>query len=431
MDEDSGPIQTLEPEEIDAPEMQSYSGGSDIRDGLQSAAKNAKETLGSAKSGAGDGIGNALKNGLGSVGGAGSSKSNPLSGLSGAGKSMDGMKLPGGDKGAKTPNMFKGMEDNSNPLGKNDTSGDKGNPSASDSAKKMAAKGAEKIQEAKEAVKDAKDVSRIAATGGTDAAAWLDLLKRALKDPKAFIKRFGKYILVGAGGFFLQFILIAAILGAIFFGIYKVYLAGAEVWRNPTRVVTELRVGREMADFLVDTVPQLVYERELEEQKKSGVAVAQTPPPTVRASETNPETSKMFEAWDNAGLANTFLDDFNGRFVKIEGRDGSNLNDWQLFVNNQNFGLVSGTKAQAYIGLFAEETTHWNDIYTREALQGVASNEFNTESFKLDLPDSENNIGVSRQNSTRQLVSSTAVPVSERSESYYTCQIAQCIRRYS
>lgn len=428
MDENSGPIQTLDPDEINAPEMQSSSGGGSLGNGLQNAAKNAKETLGSAKGGAGDGIGNAFKNGLGSVGGAGGSVSSPLSGLSGAGKSMDGMK----GMGSNTPNMFKGLENNSNPAGKNDMTGDKQNPAAKDYAKKVGKNASQKVQQfADDAVKTAKDVqniSRAIGTGGADAAADAELLKEILTHPIETAKRWSRVTLYFSGFILLQCLVVFAILGALFFGVYKVFLVSREAATslNPVRVANELRVNREMASFLISAVTQLAYERDVESQKKSGVAVAQSQQ-NIPRPETNPETSKMYEAWEDAGLASRFLDDYNASFVPTisSGENNTaNPDNWSLVVNGQNFGPVNSNRAQAFIGIFAEDTTHWNDIYTREALQSVASNEFNTESFILDLPDSENNIVNSRENTTRQLVSTTAQPLSEKSGDYYSCLIS-------
>jgi hypothetical protein len=428
MDDDQGQNTDL----LDAPDLNEAGPSigdraSDIGHGLKSSAQSAKDVIGSAKGGAGDGIGSALKNGLGSAGGAGSSTSNPLSGLASAGKSMDGMKGAGGN----TPNMFKGLENNSNPAGKNDTSGDKENPSASDFSKKANKKSGTELagQAVNDAVQTGKEVKHAAAAIGSLGADALDdaeLAKdvaKAAAHPIKTAKRYGRVAIYLMGFFFIQFIMIMAIVGALFFGIYKVYLASMEVAQNPLRLATELRVNTEMASWLIDAVGSLAYERDLEKQHQSGIAVAANRPPNTPEISTNPETEKMFEAWGQADLATRFFDDYHARFEQIEGTSGSSVNDWELVVNNNNFGPISSTRSQAFIGIFAEETTHWNDIYTREALQGVAETEFSTPSFVLELPDSERDLSKSRQNTTTQLIDSTAQPVAERSGDYYDCLI--------
>lgn len=431
MDDDQGQNTDL----LDAPELDDSVStvgdkAADLGQGLKSSAQSAKDVIGSARGGSGDGIGSALKNGLSSAGGAGSSTANPLSGLAGAGKSMDGMK----GMGPNTPNMFKGLENNSNPAGKNDTSGDKQNPGASDFAKKAAGKtsaGQKAGQAVNDAVQTGREVKHAAsaiASLGTDALDDAELAKdlaKAAAHPIQTAKRYSRVILYFAGFMFIQFALVFMILGAIFFGIYKVYLVVQEAVSDPWSAVTELRVTSEMGRWLIPTATQLVYERDLAAQKHPGIAVAQAPPNTPELR-TNPETSKMYEAWQRAGLAETFLDDYGGRFEPSSSSSESDVNNpgsWDLIVNNQNFGPVTGTKAKAFIGIFAEETTHWKDIYTREALQGVAASEFNQESFLLDLPDSERDIRNSRLNTTKQLVSSTAEPLTERSTTYYKCLI--------
>ena len=433
MDDDKGSnLDLLDPPDLDDSGPDALERASDMGHGLKSAAESAKDVLGKAKGGSGDGITSTLKNGLGSVGGSGSSTANSLSGLAGAGKSMDGMKGLGGANSSS--NMFKGLE-NSNPVGKNDTSGDKQNPSAKDFAKKagkQTSTGQKAAQAVDDAVKTGREVKHAAsaiASLGADALDDVELAKdlaKAAAHPIQTAKRYSRVVLYFAGFMFIQFAMVFMILGAIFFGIYKVYLVVREATESPWDAVTSLRVTTEMGNWLVPAATQLVYERDLAAQKQSGVAVAQAAP-NIPELQSNPETSKMFEAWDNAGLAARFLDEYDARFEPSSGSqegDPSNPGSWDLIVNNQNFGSVNGIKAQAFIGIFAEETTHWNDIYTREALQGVASSEFNQESFKLDLPDSERDIRNSRVNTTKQLVSSTAEPLAENATTYYRCLIA-------
>ena len=431
MDDDKGSSTDL----LDRPESDNLpsdtSASAPIGEGVKAAAKTAKDVLGNAKKGVGDGLspvggaGSSLSNAMSGMGGAGNSKG-AMKGLGGAGQSVDGIKnlVGGAGKSNNTPSMFRSME-GSGPLGRNNTDGD--NPSAKDFAKKAGGKtsAGERVQQlAEDAVKTAKDVQNIARSFGGDASAMAALAKEFISHPIATAKRYGRDALYLFGFFFLQFAVVVAILGALFFGIYKVYLASREIIQDPTQVVTQLRVNREMANFLVSAVGQLSYERDLAEQKKSGVAVAQAPP-NIPEPETSPETSKMYAAWENAGLASKFLDDYHAKFKPSNGTatTSTDPNQWNLFVSGKDLGPVPGTKAQAFIGLFAEDTTHWNDIYTRAAMKSVASSEFDTASFKLDLPDSENNVSKSRENTTRQLVETTVEPIANYSDNYYECLI--------
>lgn len=435
MDDDPGQIDTQEPQGSD-PTIGDRA--ADAGRGVKNAAQNAKDAIGGGQGGSGDGlnskaagVGSALKNAASSLGGSGS----PMGGL---GKSMDGMKGMGGLN--KTPSMFKGMEGSNKPHDKNNPSAEKnGNPSASDFAKKAgvnAAKNSKTGQKAQqlakdaiETAKDAKDVGRLVATGGVDATAWADLAKRFASHPIEFTKRYGRIILYAAGFFFLQFAVVAAIFGALFFGIYKVYLAGMEVIRDPTKIVTELNVNFKMAQWLSGAVLDLTYERAKEEGRKSGVVLAQEDYENYNLSavRTNPETEKLHEAWSGAGLAATFMDDYNAR-IEPNGSarqvDSFDPSAWNLYVNDQDYGTLNSSRAKAFISIFTSETTHWDDIYTRANYKATAIKAFGVDSFKIDLPDSENNLEKSEQHVTQQLIDTTLKPIQDKSGDYYSCLIS-------
>ncbi|MCB9822849.1 D-alanyl-D-alanine carboxypeptidase family protein [Candidatus Nomurabacteria bacterium] len=429
MDDDKGSSTDLleRPDSDDAgPSLGDRASG--IGDGVRSAADSAKKVIGKASGGSGDGLGSSLAGGLSSLAGHGS-----------AGNSIDGIKpkLPGvagGDGADKTPGMFKGLEGGANPANKNDTSGDSENPSAKDFARKAGKNASQKVEQAaKDIAQTAKEVKHAATAVATlganaldDAELAKDLAQAALH-PIQTAKRYGRVALYLIGFFFIQTFIVFAAIGVIFFGIYKVYLMTMDIVNiNPTDVVTELRVENEMASWLISSVGDLAYQRDIAAQRQPGVAVAQNRP-NLPEPQSSPETSKMFQTWDNAGLAAKFMDEYHARFEPSNGSaagDSTNPGNWDLIVGNKNFGNVNGTKARAFISIFADHTTHWRDIYTREALQGVATNSFDTQSFKLNLPDPEYNIGNSRVNTTKQLVSSTAKPITSKSITYYNCLIA-------
>lgn len=405
---------------------------------LKQGADTAKDLLGQAKGGSGDGIGSAMQGGAG--GGFGDALNKGLGalggkagGAGGLGKSLDGIKgASDGNHSNKAPSMFKGLEGDAKPGEKNDLSADSNaNPSAKDAAKKVAAKGSQAVNDAVETAKDAKDVARLVATGATDATAWADLAKRALQDPKAFAKRYGRVGLYIAGFFLLQTLVVVAIVGAIFFGIYKVYLTAREVWEDPTKIVTELRVSGEMAQFLAGAVSQLTYERNLAEAKRTGAVIAEGQDISefdLSGVPMNPETEKMHEAWNSAGLAARFIDEYKAE-IKPNGNAKRRVESfdptaWSLYVNGQNMGDLSSARAKAFISIFTADVTKWEEIYTRSALKGVAQKNFNATSFKLDLPDSERNMEKSRENVTKQIVSSTLKPIEESSGQYYDCLIS-------
>lgn len=399
-------------------------------DNLKQGADTAKDLLGKAKGGSGDGIGSAIQGaGGGGLGDAANKALGALGGKSGGGglgKSIDGIKNDaGGGANNKTPSMFKGLENDAKPQDANNLGNESGgNPSAKDSAKKVAGKAAQAASDVVETAKDAKDVARLVASGATDATAWADLAKRALKDPKAFVKRYGRVGLYIGGFFFLQFMVVVAIFGALFFGIYKVYLAGAEFWENPLDVANTLRVSREMGGFLVDSVTALTYERDLAEAKRTGAVFAQDTKIEVEIP-TSPETDKMHKAWQSAGIATKFVDEYNAE-IKPSGaapRQVTEYNpaDWELYVNGQNMGNLSSSRAMAFIEIFTEDTTKWKDIYARSVLKSTAQKNFETTSFKLDLPDSERSMEKSRENVGKQIITTTLKPIETRSEKYYDC----------
>lgn len=434
MDDNPGQTDTLDPE-LQNTDPSVGERAADAGRGLKNAASKAKDAIGGGQGGSGDGlgsaakgVGNALKGAASSLGGG-----SPTGGL---GKSMDGMKGMGNMN--KTPSMFKGMEGDNKPHNRNNPSSEK-NPSASDFAKKAGtnavknSKAGQKAQQlahdAVETAKDAQDIGRLIGTGGADAAAWADLAKRFASHPIEFTKRYGRIALYAAGFFFLQFAIVAAIFGALFFGIYKVYLAGMEVIRDPTKIVTELNVNWKMAQFLSGAVLDLSYERAKEAGKGPGVVLAQEDYEnySLSAVPTNPETEKLYEAWSGAGLAATFMDDYNAR-IEPNGSarqvDSFDPSAWNLYVNDQNFGTLDSARAKAFIGIFTSETTHWDDIYTRANYKATATKAFGVDSFKLDLPDSENDLEKSEQHVTQQLIDSTLKPIQDKSGDYYSCLIS-------
>lgn len=398
----------------------------DLGHGLKQGADTAKNLLGKAGGGAGDGIGGAMSGGAG--GGVGGAANKALGALGGSGgKSLDGMKTPGG--GDKGPSMFKGMEGDSKPHDPNNLGKESGeNPSAKDSAKKVAGKAVQAADDAIKTAKDVQNVSRIAASGGADVAADLAIAKELAAHPIQTAKRYGRVGLYIAGFFLLQTLVVVAIFGAVFFGIYKVYLTAREVWDDPTKIVTELRVNTEMATWLSGAVSQLAYERDLAEAKRTGAVIAEGQDLDefdLSGVPTNPETEKMQEAWASAGLAAKFMDDYNAE-IKPNGNSNRQVETfnpaaWDLYVNNQNMGNLESTRAKAFISIFTSDVTKWDEIYTRSALKGVAQKNFDTKSFKLDLPDSERSMEKSRENVGKQIVSSTLKPIETRSAKYYEC----------
>lgn len=389
-------------------------------------AKDVYNKVNSGESGLANGLGKmgeSLKNGLGAVSGGGTP------GIGGLNKSMDGMK----GMGDKVPQMFKGMEGDSKPLNTNDPNSEK-NPSAKDAAKKMAGNKAGDIagqtaSDVKEGVKDSKDIAKLVGTGGSDATAWADLAKRALQDPKAFVKRYGRYGIYVASFIAFQCMLVVAILGVLFFGIYKVYLAGKSVWDNPLDIANTIRVTTDMGGYLAKFATQLAYDREMESAKQSGVAFAADANRSnydLSQLKVNPETEKMYTTWNNAGLAEKFLDDYNAE-IKPNGSarqvDSYSPSAWDLYVNSKYVGRLDSVKARAYLSLFAEDTTHWKDIYTRVALKDAAKNKYSATSFKLTLPDSKNSINESRKNVTQKVVKDTLTPISKNAGTYYDCLI--------
>lgn len=429
MDDDNGKNNDL----LDAPDTGDISqtlGGNDgesltdkaagIGQGVKDAANTAKRVIGESAGGAGDG--------LSSVAGAGNSIKNVLSSAGGSG----GVKSIPGVGGNNTQSMFTGLE-GAKPAGRNNTSADQQNPSAKDfddKANGHASSGQRVARAASDIAQTAQEGVHAARAAAGDATAIAELTKdvaRAMMHPIETAKRYGRDALYIGGFFAIQSLMVLMVAGVLFFGLYKVYLITMEGVDDPVRTATAaLRMNNEMTNFLVSAVGDLAYERSVGVQKQSGVAVAQSQPNTPDP-QTNPETSKMHETWANAGLAAKFLDDYNASFVPSNssgGGNNTNPGSWDLVVSNRNFGPVNGAKAQAFISIFTENTTHWKDIYTREAMQGVASSEFQTESFKLDLPDSESNLDNSRVNTTKQLVSTTAKPVAENSVTYYKCLIA-------
>lgn len=422
MDDDKGQNEdSLEAPESGQTNLPSVGNAIDTGRNLKHSADSARRIIGDIRGGAsGDGLGK-LPGGV--------------SGLGRSGGSVDGISKPDSGGSSNTQSMFRGLE-SSDPAGRNDTGGDQQNPSASGASRKDKLKksvGDRAEQFAHDAVKTGKEAKHlagaIAAGGGNvlDDAEVVKDLANAAAHPIQTAKRYGRVSMYFAGFMAIQFLLVFMIAGTLFFGIYKVYLLTMEAADDPFRTATmALRMESEMTDWLIPAITDLVYERDIAAQKQSGVAVAQTQP-NMPELQTNPETSKMFETWDNAGLAAKFLDEYNASFEPSGGSNGgdpTNPGSWDLIVNNQNFGSVNGAKARAFISIFTEETTHWRDIYTREAMQGVASSEFDTQSFLLDLPDSENDINNSRLNTTKQLVTSTSEPISEHSATYYKCLIA-------
>lgn len=434
MDDSPNQIDTPEPENTD-PSFGERA--ADAGRGLKNAASSARDAIGGG-GGSGDGIssaakgvGNALKNAAGSLGGGAGG---------GLGKSMDGIKGAGGLN--KTPNMFKGMEGDNKPHGQNNTASEKSsNPSAADFAKKAganAAKGSSAGQKAQQmasdaikTARDAQDVARIVGTGGTDAAAWADLAKRFASHPIEFTKRYGRVALYAVGFIFLQFALVFAIAGVIFFGIYKVYLTTVEAAKEGDfgAVATSLRVNSEMATWLAKAALQLSYERAQEEGRKPGVVLAQEDYEdyNLSALPSNPEIDKLHETWSNAGLAATFLDEYNARLEpngSARQVDSFDPAAWTLYVNDQNYGTLNSSRAKAFVSIFASETTHWDDVYTRANYKATARKSFGVGSFRLELPDSESSSDKSDQIITQQLVNSTLKPIEDKSGTYYDCLIS-------
>ena len=428
MDEDSGATQTdLTPQPNEPP----TEGGSalgkaaDMGHNLKEGASKAKDIIGSAAGGGGDGLSG------GGLGGAMGKGLGALSGGKSSGGSMDGIKAPGG---SKTPSMFKGMEGDASPAKKNSIDGETGdnkNPGGADFAKKVGAQAAQNSktgQKVKQGVEDAVNTARDVAD--VFDGNWGDLAKNFLKDPKAFIKRYGRVFLYAIGAIVMQFLVIGAILGVFFFGLYKVYLTAKEVTKHPWDIANDLRVSREMGGYLAKFVTQLTYEREQAERSKNGVAFAESATQknyNLANLKVNPETEKMYTAWDNAGLAAKFMDDYHAKIVpngsvarQVDSYDPA---AWDLYINENNIGPLTSDRAQAFISVFTEDTTHWNDIYTRIALKGAAKTKFDNASFKLDLPDSKKDIDKSRENVTKKIVGDTLKPVSGNADKYYGCLI--------
>lgn len=420
MDEDSGPIQTEQTPQPTAPQNEGGStlgAAQDMGQKLKEGASKAKDVIGAATGGSGDGIGGGAAAALGKGLGA-------LSGGKSGGSSMDGIKTPGG---AKTPSMFRGLESDSSPAKKNSLGsegGDSKNPAAkdaSDKVKSVASKAAQGVDDAKTAVDAVRAVSG-------DATAIAKIAERFAKDPKAAVKQTLRLALYAIMPFILQFIILAVILGGVFFGIYKVYLMGASVLTRPWDIANDLRVSREMGGYLAKAVLQLTYEREQSEHSKPGVAYAASANQKkydLSGVKLNPEAQKMHDAWDSAGLAEKFMDDYHAKIVpngtSPRRVDSYNPSAWNLQVNNQDLGPLSGEKALAFISVFTEDTTHWNAIYTRAALKDVSKNKYGTESFKLNLPDSKNDIGSSRENVTKKIVTDTLKPVSADADKHTKC----------
>lgn len=388
--------------------------------GLREAAQNAKDTLGS-----GD-----------------DKSSGPTSGSGGApaGDSKHGSEAPEA-KGSKGAEGVKAAESGSKPNTPNNTSSetDSANPSAANFAQIAGAHAANHVpggqaagtaanaaHEMKENVQDAEAVAEIA---GGNLAKIGSVLRRWAKDPKGTAKRLGHVVLAVGGLIFLQFAIVAIIFAVFVFSVYKVYLAGKSAWERPWDIANTLKVSRDMGQYLATTAGQLAYERQVEEARKSGVVLAED---TNRKNydlsgvQLNPDTQKTFEAWDNGELAEKFLDDYHAE-IKPRGStrqvDNYDPSAWDLYVSGKKIGPVDGTKAKAFLSVFAEDTTHWKDIYTRKALQDVAQTDFNNTSFKLDLPSSKGSIKESRKNVTEKLVGDTLKPISENAGNYYDCLI--------
>jgi len=440
MDENSGPntdlLDSPQPQELDPSAGQK---ASEAAGGIKNAASTAKDVMGSIKGGAGDGLtgggvggaAGSLKDGLSGGGASGATGGAGGTALGGAKKSIDGIKnMVGGgkNKSSNAPSMMKGLETDSKPHDPNNPSSEK-NPAAADAQKKMS--GGDRAKQAvDDAVKTAKDVQRGVRAVGGDATAAAALAKEVASHPIQTTKRYGRVALYAAGFFLLQTMVVVAIFGAIFFGVYKVALTVKEgISLNPSKVANALSVGTDMSKWLIGAATQLAYERQVDEVKRNGGTVLAQAPVTTderNGSEVSPEVKKMYDTWDNAGLAATFLDDYNARVEPINAAGKSNPSDlsaWNLFIGNKLIGSMDSDKARAFISIFTEDTTHWSDIYTRATLQAAARNSFEVNSFKLDLPDSEKNINKSRENVTKQLVETSLKPVSAKSDTYYRCLI--------
>ncbi|MBP9738723.1 M15 family metallopeptidase, partial [Candidatus Saccharibacteria bacterium] len=353
-------------------------------------------------------------------------------GSSGHNKSMDGMKAGGADK---TPSMLRGMDGDSSPHATNSHTPDKAggvNPSAADSAKKMAMK---KVGEHSQAAADAIDIAdkgqKIGRTLSGDGTAAASLAKDVVSDPKGTAElagRTGKYFALFFG---FQILLVVAIVGVLFFGVYKVYLTAKEAASSPTAAASlAFSLNGDMASYLAEAVTQLTYERDIATAKAEGRVFAQEGPNKnfdLSAHEVNPETKKMYDAWDNAGIAEKFLDEYNAKIVpngtkdrQVESFDAS---AWDLYIGSKNIGSLDSDRAQAAIGTFTEDATHWKDIYMRASFKGASKKSFAVKSHKLELPNSEKNLDKSRENVTKKLVDDTLTPITTKSRTYYECLI--------
>ncbi len=403
----------------------------DMGHSLHQGAKTARDVLGKAAGGGGDGIGggggvgDALGKGLGALSGG---KSGGAGG--GLGKSLDGMKS-GTDK---TPSMLKGMENDAKPHDPSSGEGGDKNPASADFKKKAggaAQKTAQAVDDAVQTAKDVQNVSRAVGSGGTDVAADLAIAKELAAHPVATAKRYGRVGLYVGGFFALQFLVVVAIVGVLFFGVYKVYLTAKEAASSPAAAASlAFSLNGDMASYLAEAVTQLTYERDVATAKAEGRLFAQEGPNKnfdLSAREVNPETEKMYDAWDSAGIAEKFLDDYNAKIVpngtkdrQVESFDAS---AWDLYIGNKNIGTLESERAQAAISTFTEDATHWKDIYMRASFKGASKKSFAVKSHKLELPDSEKNLDKSRVNITKKLVDDTLTPITTKSRSYYDCLI--------
>lgn len=417
MDEDSGATQTDDSSDSFSP-PQDNSGGS--LDGIKRAAESGKEIVGATKNLAGALAGKSENGGGGGgvpgVGGGG------IPGVGGGGvPGVGGSPKPSGPQAA-----LKASETGSTPHGTNSVD-DETNPSKRDADQKMqggSSKTAQAINDAAETVKDVKDVAEAMELNPN---AIKNLVQRDVLHPVETAKRGGrllKYFAIFEG---FQLLVVVAILGLFFFGLYKVFLTTKSAWK-PTEIANTLRVGTEMGGYLAKFVTQLSYEREQAEHSKAGVVFAESANQknyNLSDLKVNPETQKMYEAWDNAGLAAKFLDDFHAKIVPngsvARQVDSYNPAAWDLYVKEKYIGPLNSDRAMAFISGFADDTTHWSDIYTRVALKDAAKTKFDTSTFKLDLPNSKNNLDNSRENFTKKLVSDTLKPISTSADVYTKC----------
>lgn len=286
------------------------------------------------------------------------------------------------------------------------------------------------------ALETANNAQQVARAAAGDARAAAQLAQRFASHPIETTKSFGRSLKIVAGIALAQVALIGAAALLIVFAFYKVavmFKGVTDLVTNPSRIATQLSVNMRTAAYLAKNVPKLVYEEQENRAAQKGIVYAAPLNKDVLANnslsdlELNPETLKMFTAWQSANLERTFFEKYQAEVIP-NGSGEAQINSfdpkaWDLYVQNRRIGDLSSDEAQAFIGVFTKQEMHWDDIYTRVGMRRVAQERFDSKEGKLQFEDVGLDMSKSRINVTKKIVGDTMVPIVKNSDVYYRCII--------